>query len=119
MKNVKYIGFFVVVLLTGMSLVAMKADATPPRYIGLKYDTNTDTLKVTITHLTPVRGIHYIYRVAVEKNGVIVQSHFYSKQPSFFINRFEYNISAGPGDKLTISAYCILFGYNSMSITVS
>jgi len=118
MKYVKYIGIFSIVLLVGVSLVTMKAEATPPRYINLKYDKNTDTLKVIVSHISPVRGFHYIYRVAVEKNGVLEQSHFYKKQPAFFLNRYEYNISASSGDILTVSAYCILFGYNSVSIKV-
>lgn len=118
MKYIKYIGIFIIVLLMGMTMVTMKADATPPRFIGLNYNTDTNTLKVLVSHLSPVRSIHYIYRVSVEKNGVLEQSHFYTKQPSFFLNRYEYNIAANPGDTLTVSAFCILWGYNTRSIIV-
>jgi len=119
MKHVKYIGILLIISLMGMLLVTMKVEATPPRYINLKYDKNTEILKVLVFHFSPVRTFHYIYRVIVEKNGVLEQSHFYSKQPSFLANRYEYNISASSGDMLTVSAYCILFGYNTFSITVN
>ena len=118
MKFMKYIGIFITLTVICISLLTMNVNATPPRYINLKYNTNTDTLKVTVFHFSPIRSFHYIYRVIVEKNGVLEQSHFYSKQPSFLANRFEYIISASPGDKLTVSAFCILFGYNTFSITV-
>jgi len=118
MKYVKYIGIFVIVLLMGTTLVTIKADATPPRFIGLSYSTNTNTLKVVVSHLSPVRSIHFIYRVSVRKNGVLEQSYLYTKQPNFFLNRYEYNISANPGDTLTVSAFCILWGYNTRSIIV-
>jgi len=102
-----------------LSIVHQGVDATPPRYIKIQYQVNTDTLKVTVSHISPVRSIHYIYRIVVEKDGVLEQVHFYNKQPRFFLNTYEYNLSAGPGDVITVSAYCILFGYNTRSTTIS
>jgi hypothetical protein len=118
MKSMKVVGIFVIGLLVALSLASF-ADATPPRYLKVQYQVSTNTLKVTLTHATPVRSIHYIYRIIVQKNGVLEQSHFYSKQPRFFINTYEYNLSANPGDVITVSAFCILFGYNTRSTTVS
>jgi len=119
MKYMKYIGIISIALFLSVSLIPLGVHATPPRYINIQYQANTHTLKVTISHITPVRSIHYIYRIVVEKNGVLDQVHFYSKQPRFFLNTYEYNMSANPGDVITVSAYCVLFGYNSRSITVS
>ncbi len=118
MKYLKIAGIFITVLFMSLSLVHQNVDATPPRYLRIQYQANTHTLKVTVSHATPVRSIHYIYRIEVEKNGVVDQVHFYSRQPSFFLNKYEYNLSANPGDVITVSAYCILFGFNTKSITV-
>jgi hypothetical protein len=119
MRYIRYLGIFLVVLLVSVSLAPWSAYATPPRYIKIQYKADTQTLQVTVSHATPVRKIHYIYRIAVEKNGVLEQSHFYTMQPRFFLNTYEYNMSANPGDVITVSAFCILFGYNTRSTTVS
>jgi len=118
MKFLKIFGITLLVLLVSMSLVPF-AQATPPRYLKIQYQESTNTLKVILTHASPVRSIHYIYRIIVQKNGVLEQSHFYTKQPRFFINTYEYNLSANPGDVITVSAYCVLFGYNTRSMTVT
>jgi hypothetical protein len=118
MRSLKVVGIFVIGLFITVSLMPL-GNATPPRYMKLKYQDSTNTLTVIITHITPVRSIHYIYRIIVEKNGVLEQVHFYNKQPRFFINIYEYNLSANPGDVITVSAYCVLFGYNTGSTTVS
>jgi len=119
MRHMKLVGIFIFVLLTSMSLSQIGGIATPPRYLKISYQASTETLKVTLSHATPVRSIHYIYRISVQKNGVLEQAHFYSKQPRFFINTYEYNLTANPGDVISVSAYCILFGYNTRITTVS
>jgi hypothetical protein len=118
MNRLKMIGIFVVGIVMMVSLIPCIA-ATPPRYLKIEYQEGTHILKVTLTHFSPARSIHYIYRIIVQRNGALEQSHFYTKQPHFFINTYEFNLSANPGDVITVSAYCILFGYNTRSTTVS
>jgi hypothetical protein len=118
MKSLKVIGILVIGLFITLSLVPL-GNATPPRYLKVQYQESTHILKVILSHISPVRSLHYIYRIIVQKNGILEQSHFYSKQPRFFINTYEYNLSANPGDIITVSAYCVLFGYNTRSTTVS
>ena len=118
MKYIKYIGIFVIAILTNVIILSSIVTATPPRFIGFQYDKNTDTLKVKISHFSPLRRIHYIYRIVIQKNGEIEQVHFYSKQPGFLINRYKFNLSAETGDQITISAYCILYGYNTKTKTI-
>lgn len=118
MKYKKFVGIFLALLFICATILSINAAATPPRYIGVQYQANNNNLKVTIVHATPVRKIHYVYRVTVEKNGILEQSHFYTQQPSFFLFTYNYNFTAAPGDQIKVSAYCILFGYNTKSITV-
>jgi hypothetical protein len=119
MKYSKYIGIIIIIILTNVLFLSTITEATPPRFIGLQYDKNTNVLKVIISHLSPARSFHYIYRIVIQKNGVIEQVHFYNKQPGFLFNRYEFNISAEPGDQITVSAFCILFGYNTRSIIIT
>jgi hypothetical protein len=118
MRFVKYTGIFFITLLTCVSLMPT-INATPPRYMYLQYQANTDTLTVIVFHFSPFRSIHYIYRIAIEKNGVLNQSHFYDKQPGFLINVYKFNLSAIPGDIVTVSAFCVLFGYNMIKTHIS
>ena len=84
----------------------------------MNYNQQTQTLKVTIIHISPVMKIHYVYRVVVEKNGEVQQAYLYQRQPSIIFNKYTYNIPAVSGDVLTVSAYCNLFGYLSKSQTI-
>jgi hypothetical protein len=118
MRSIKYGGIFFIVLFISMYLLPI-VTATPPRYVGFQYDESTDTLTVKVLHFSPIRSIHYIYRIIVEKNGVLDQVHFYKTQPSIFINTYKYNLSADPGDIITVSAFCVLFGYNTKTGTIS
>jgi hypothetical protein len=114
MKYKKYLTLLVIIFLYS-TVLGIQTNATSPRYIGINYNQQTQILKVTVIHLSPAVSIHYIYRVVVEKNGVVEQSHLYQKQPNIIFNKYTYNISAVPGDVLTVSAYCNLFGYLSKS----
>ena len=119
MKYLKYITVVVFfVLISSTTILTINANATPPRYMKLQYQPNSDSLKVTILHFSPARKIHYVYRVVVEKNGKIDQVHFYDKQPRFLIYTYTYNISAQPDDIITVSSYFILFGFLQKSNTI-
>jgi len=106
-------------LLFSLSMVGLQASATAPRYLKLVYNPTAHTLKVTIEHLTPVRKIHYVYRVEIDKNGVVYQAYLYKSQPRFALFSYTYNVTANPGDTLTVSAYCILWGNIQRSQTIT
>jgi hypothetical protein len=118
MSLIKIAGIFMFGMLLMLSFMPI-IPATPPRYLKIEYSESTNILQVTLTHFSPARSIHYIYRIAIQINGVLEQSHFYTKQPHFFLNIYEFNVSASSGDVITVSAYCVLFGYNTQSTTVS
>ena len=116
MKYGKYLGLIAIVTLTNILFLSTVTQATPPRFIVFQYDKNKETLNVLISHITPVRSIHYIYRIVIQKNGEIVQAYFYDKQPGFIFNRYKFDLSAESGDEITVSAFCVLYGYNSKSM---
>jgi len=104
------------ILIFGVALMSTQVGATAPRYMKLVYQPGT--LQVTILHFSPARLIHYIYKIDVEKNGTLVVSQQYTSQPKFFFNTYNYNVTASPGDTLTLTANCVLFGKLTRSITV-
>lgn len=120
MRMSKYVALITVGIL--MSIIALSAtvtEATPPRLISFQYNENTNVLKVQIFHFSPLRSIHYIYRIVIQKNGEIDQAHLYNRQPGFAINRYSFNLTAESGDQITISAFCVLWGYNMKMKTIT
>ena len=118
MKYVKYLAVFTVFLLSS-AFLGIIGSATSPRYINLQYQPSTHTLKVIVIHFSPAVKIHYVYRIAIEKNGELYQAYLYEKQPGVFLLKYTYNVSVNPGDTLTVSAYCILWGYLSKTKTIA
>jgi hypothetical protein len=105
-------------LLVSTSMMTACVGATAPRYIGLKYNAQTHTLKVTVIHFSPAPKIHYVYRIEIDKNGQTYQAYLYQKQPGIFLLTYIYNVTVSPGETLTVSAYCVLWGFIQKSIIV-
>ena len=120
MKHIKYLAFFTAAILS-TTMICFQTNATAPRYLKLQYQTSTHTLKVTIIHFSPATKIHYVYRIEIDKNGAVYQAHLYPSQPRILLFSYTYNVTANPGDTLTVSAYCILWGFiqKSQKITSS
>jgi hypothetical protein len=114
MRMSKYVAVITVgILMTIIAFSATVTEATPPRFIGFQYNEKTNVLKVQIFHFSPLRSIHYVYRIVIQKNGELDQAHLYSRQPGFAINRYSFNLTAESGDQITVSAFCVLWGYNT------
>jgi hypothetical protein len=118
MKYLKIIAI-IGVLLVSTTTMCFQTHATAPRYLKLQYQASTHTLKVTVIHFSPATKIHYVYRIEVDKNGAVYQSHLYQKQPRILVLTYTYNVTANPGDVLTVSAYCILWGFIQKTQTIT
>jgi hypothetical protein len=68
--------------------------------------------------ITQSAKFHYVYKVDVEKNGVLVVSQQYTSQPRIFFYTYSYEITASSGDQITVTANCVLFGKLIRSITL-
>jgi len=106
-------------LLVSTTMITACVNATSPRYLGLKYNTQTHTLKVTVIHFSPAPKIHYVYRIEIDKNSQIYQAYLYQKQPKIFLLTYNYNVTVLPGETLTVSAYCVLWGFIQKSQTIT
>jgi hypothetical protein len=118
MKYVRYITLLAVLLLS-TTMIGIQANATAPRYLKLQYQPQTHTLKVTIMHFSPIMKIHYVYRVEIDKNGEVYQAYLYNRQPRILFFSYTYNVSINPGDTITVSAYCVLWGFIQKSQTIT
>ncbi|UCF49771.1 MAG: hypothetical protein JSU91_08480, partial [Thermoplasmatales archaeon] len=97
------------VLIMCITLIGTQASAHPPGFINLKYEENN--LRVFMTHFSILpTGSHYVYRIEIEVNGEIVQQEDYDQQQRFIFLIFNFDIILEPGDEITLSAYCSLFG---------
>jgi hypothetical protein len=118
MKYFKFLAI-VCILVVGMTLTTFGVNATSPRYIGLKYDATAHTLNVKVIHFSPAPKLHYVYRIEIDINGEIYQAHLYTSQPRLILLSYTYNVTVNPGDTLTVSAYCVLWGNLQKSQTVT
>lgn len=114
----RYVKILVILVLALMSipLFVSQANAHPPGLILLNYKENN--LKVIIFHYSLFPRSHHIFRVLISINNELVEEEGYITQPGFFINFYKFNISAQPGDEITLEAYCSLFGQKIRKISV-
>ncbi len=93
--------------------------ATAPKDVKLSYNLSTQTLTVTITHKTLAQNFHYIKYVEIKKNGATVSNNKYNNQPDPETFTYTYNLAAGEGDKLEVTAICSLWGSKTTFLDVT
>jgi len=55
--------------------------ADAPKDVKIEYDSNAQTLAVTITHKSLFPGFHHIKTVEIKKNSVVISTNNYDTQP--------------------------------------
>ncbi len=113
-RNILMVFMLVISTIVGLSSVA----AHPPQDMELEYDLQTSELNVTITHETPAPSAHYINKIEIEVNEVMVLTEEYEDQPSNALFSYVYLIAANIGDIITVKAYCNIQGVVSRSLNV-
>jgi hypothetical protein len=93
-------------LILFLAITGVNVRAHPPQGMTLDYDSNTNTLEVSITHAVPDNTTHYIFSVVVSVNGSVVHSPNYSSQPDvgFFI--LEFSVTTNNGSVISVTASC-------------
>jgi hypothetical protein len=115
-KKIKLICLIIGMLVVGYSIGVF---AHPPSDMALDYDFENQILDVTITHVTLDENSHYIYKVEIEKNDVTMITEEYENQPTKDTFTYSYDIEANTGDKLTVTAFCSLYGSLAKTLTVA
>lgn len=105
-------------LLLGLVISIGVARATPPDSIGLSFD-STSTLAVYVHH--PVKNVtaHYIKEIVVQLNGAPIITQEFKTQTDLDWQVVSYTvIDARPGDKISVTATCVLYGQLTQTLTI-
>ena len=115
----RHLAILSIAVLAGLSFcIAAPAAATPPSDIVLAYSNATGQLSATITHPVPNPDVHYIQNVLVQLNGQTVINANYTSQPTKDSFTYTYSLQAQPGDTISVTGTCSLFGSLTKSMTV-
>ncbi len=99
-------------------MLALPVTAHPPAQVSLAYDSQNQSLNVTTTHVVSNPASHYVFKIAVQKNGEQVLTKEYTSQPTSSTFSYDYPINATKGDVLKATAYCSIAGSRSGEIKV-
>ena len=105
--------FFMMILQVNLR----EAYAHPPQDVGIAYDLKAQTLTVTITHKSGF-GFHYINSVVIKKNGLVVSTNKYDKQPDPATFSYTYQLAAGKGDSIEATVICNISGTKTATLDV-
>jgi len=115
-KTLVLLGLFFLIVI---AYQPVNVEAHPPGPITLAYDTDTDVLTVTVTHVTADVSTHYVYEIVIEKNSVVFTTESYTSQSSASGMSDTFNVPAVNGDILKVTAKCSVSGEASQQMTVS
>jgi desulfoferrodoxin (superoxide reductase-like protein) len=99
-------------------LVAVNAQAHPPRSVALEYDKVKAELKITIAHVSSDLNEHYIRKIEVQKNQEEVISINLNRQehPQEFSETIL--LDAIPEDVVSVKAFCSKGGVGTASLLI-
>lgn len=117
MKTKKSIIMIIILLLT--PLFSIFVTAHPPSNIELTFNTESDILDATIYHSVSNPNDHYIFKVEIWKNNVLIITENYENQPSNSVFTYSYIIeNAVGGDVVELKATCSITGSYTEEITI-
>ena len=99
-------------------MLALPATAHSPAQVSLVYDNQNQSLSVTTTHQVSNPSNHYVYKIAIQKNGTQVLTTEYKIQPTTNTFTYDYPINTTKGDVLKATAYCSIAGSRSAEIII-
>ena len=116
MKNGKYLA--VVIMLFILPFLSIPTAAHAPQEMLLEFDKDTQTLEVTITHIVSDPNSHYVNKVEIEKNSVLIDTYLYDSQPTKDTFSYNYTVEVVDGDELTVTSFCNIGGSIERSIVI-
>ncbi|MEE9910183.1 MAG: hypothetical protein K4571_00535 [Deltaproteobacteria bacterium] len=90
--------------------------ATPPENVQLKYSFGAQTLSVTVTHDTMLKGSHHVKFIEIKKNNSTVSINTYSEQPSGKTFTYNFKIPAIEEDTFSVTATCNMWGSKTSAL---
>jgi len=93
--------------------------ANAPSGMTVSYNLETQDLRVTITHPVSDPTTHYIYKVELQKNGLLYNTSTYTSQPDSNSFTYTYPVNATTGDTIDVTASCVQGGSKTLQHTIS
>ncbi|MFX0038779.1 MAG: hypothetical protein ACFFCY_07725 [Promethearchaeota archaeon] len=118
MLKKKLVLFLSIFLLVGVTYTTQNVRGHPPSSMSLSYNTVSEELTVSITHNVGDPNDHYVFRVRIWVNASIVNTSQYTSQPSSSTFAYIYDIIAGNGSSIQVTADCIQGGSITRFITI-
>ncbi|MHA2036351.1 MAG: hypothetical protein ACW972_04050 [Promethearchaeota archaeon] len=110
-KLLVMLSFFLVM---GIAFTTMNANAHKPMHLDFNYDSDADTLKVTVIHGVTDPTFHYVSFIEITVNHSTVHTQAYTSQPTTNIFTYEYTgIAAGFNATVEVIATCNIEGVYS------
>jgi hypothetical protein len=106
MKN---ISCYILVIYFLLSIVSL-TEATPASEIQFTFDKANKILHVNVLHVSPNIQRHYIRRLEIYKNNMIVKTYNYPAQTSPQGLKQDVPLDLKPTDTVHVKAYCIQGG---------
>jgi hypothetical protein len=98
--------------------LAGPVSAHSPAAMQLTYDQAAGELVVTISHDVADPATHYVRDVEILNGGGVILNESYSSQPAADTFTYRYDLSAAPGDEISVTARCNIGGLISRQVTL-
>ena len=106
MPKKKFFYVISVFFLLFLTIAGINVRAHPPSNMTLEFNSSTNTLTVTITHVVSDNTSHYVESVVISVNGSIDQTHPYTSQPDLAGFVYEYIVPTNDGSTIQVIATC-------------
>jgi len=110
MSKKKIIFILSIFLIIGITSTAQNVKAHRPILVDAWYYLEDEYLSVTFTHGVSDTEYHYVEKVEIKVNDVLVLTEYYTSQPATNMFNYEYDIEANDGDRIEVTATCSLGG---------
>lgn len=106
------------VMISLLAILPLPCSAHPPSNVSISYDGENQMLQVAVTHQVSTPASHYVYKIAVDKNGEDILEKEYTSQPTSSRFSYNYSLNASSGDSIKATAYCVIAGSKSSEIII-
>ena len=112
------IGCLTTVILVALAIFPNLVSAHSPSGMDLAYNSDTDTLTVTVQHSVTDPNSHYIEKIEIYKNDVLEIERTYTSQESSSQKSDTFSVDAVDGDVLKATAICNIAGSITRDLTI-
>jgi len=99
-----------------LTIASINVRAHPASNVVLDFNSSTNTLTVSISHVVSDNTTHFINLVVISVNGTIDQTLGYSSQPDLAFFIYEYTVITNDGSTIKVETTCIEGGTYTVTL---